>query len=1618
MHRGGYKKTDWERFQMIEHGCHAKKVFITSRTWFTFALGLSLTFCMAQPHAYGQTLEMPGEIGSSSVSSPSIGTVSPAQQPFSIDSAIGEAGHSTMNSGGAYYNPILGAHIRARYSTQSYGQDRGNLDLGTMKIWDQGDSVSFFDGQITLNEESHVGYNLGLGYRWMSLPMFPFSADDEKIMGVSLWADGQGAGGDNFFPQIGASFEMLGDRVDFRANGYLPVGSESKDRDFQATGETFFTGNNIADQLVGIRDTSLSVLEGELAGRISNYDAWVFGGVYGFTGGDNDEVGGKIGLRGYATPDLSLSIALTNDALFDTNAVFSATWFIGRTRRENCPTGQLRDRFREPVIRNDYVAMAQTAVIGSANALTDIDNELIRVVHVDSTADAGGDGTIENPYATLAQANGAGSMEGDIILAHAGSTFTDDSITLQDNQRLLGEGVVFDDGNALTTETNIDHTVIVFGGGSISLPETETGAFLLDAATVTNSAAINPTITLADNNEVNNLVIVGGENGIAGNEFTLDTLGAGTNGSGDSDLQNLRISGTTGDAIRLTMARRIDEDDATLATLEMDVNLNNIQLDDIGGTFGILIDMDDNGLSTDATTTALNESVTINNLNFANSTNASTAIGLQIQNTNNTNTLTSINDYTYDGGTTALGAVGFESVDGTVNVTGDTTFAGGGTTGTGINVSNSPALITFADTVEMNNVGGTGISVTGDTPNFIYNGSMTNADGDAVSIANIDGGLVDITFEEGLTDTGTGISVDDIGEATIRFSSSDDTVNTIDSGANTAIEIERVTDAAARVTFEDFAVTTTTEDAVVAGDTNTDGTMQFDDLSVTTTTGSGINIAQDEDENFQSIFNGLQVTTDSGVGVLATEGNLTVEAGAELNTISTNTGTAINLNGTVVNGGITFDTVDVTNATLNAIVLDDVGDGTVTIGANTGTDGDGGTIGATESAIKLTNVSDFIISDVIISASGSSAIDIDKTGEETGSATINNVQTPDGTTSSIATAVNVEQSGTGDQSVTITESDFNGTTGDAVVFNNVEGAVSISDTNIDDSGARALVFTDVEGNVSLSTISADNAVGDAASFTASTGTTTVTELTIDGGSASGVFIDDSDGNFTFDSDSSITDQDGIALQIQGGEGTVTYNGSIENTANRSISVIEKTGGGVNFAPSTTANITDSGLGILVEDNTAGNYNFLGNHDLDTTTNTAVEVVNNTGATVTFSDLDINTTTGDGFVATGGGTIGVNTDSTVTTTTGVGVQIDGMIVANTGVTFDSVNVATKADTSAVLIDGTTGGSIAINGGTIADSTNDAIIINDASTVVLDGITVTASDAGAINATDVSLLTVDDVTVTNSTANAITATNVGTMIMNGTTVTNTGGNALTLLNDDAVNMDIRIDDFTVTAAAAAAINATHTGSGRFDLELDNSNLDEQVAITATGTGAFDLFATDTTIDDLDNEVAFLLDMDGGAMNDVDISLSNVDISTDDAIAFDLNAINGTNLNIAFELSNGSSISNDSASSAFDGLIGSSVNLDATILGNTLTNNGGGGPFVLETNNASAQVQMEITGNTFVGGGITLTDNGGDFQVENSATISADNGTVVVSTPGSGTIDEFDETIEVIETPVAND
>lgn len=540
----------------------------------------------------------------------------------------------------SFFSPELGAHLRVRYNTESYGQNEGNFNIGSMRLFDLGDAAAFIDGQVTMNDVDHVGYNLGIGYRWLDETPRPMAIEPARILGVSLWSDGSSTVHEEFFSQIGLSFESLGELWDFRANVYLPLGSETRAVRSEGTGEVIFLGSSLVQETVVTFDTGLTVAELEAARRIANRDAWAFTTVYGLTGGEFDSAGVKAGFRGYALPDVMLQMAVTHDEIFDTNAVFSVAWFIGRTRANYAPTGTLSDRLREPVLRNDYVAVAQSEGVGGI-ALTNANAEEIRIIHVNSAAGTGGAGTIENPYLSLAAAQ-AGSQAGDIILAHGGSSFIDDSIVLQNNQRLLGEG------------DNIVHTVFTSQLGTLALPETSLGASALDAPTITQTGAAT-SISLRRANEVNNFAITGGTIGIDGTTMTSNP-----------NLRNLEISDTTGDAITLQAFARDDasdsDNDGNTTEIEFNVTIDEIVLNNIGGA-DIRVNADA-GVDKTLAGTQVTEAISITDVT---STNGS-GNGIQLTNTH-TGTgaarTATINRVTFDGNDTGIY---IEDARGIVNV--------------------------------------------------------------------------------------------------------------------------------------------------------------------------------------------------------------------------------------------------------------------------------------------------------------------------------------------------------------------------------------------------------------------------------------------------------------------------------------------------------------------------------------------------------------------------------------------------------------------------------------------------------------------------------------------------------------------------------------------------------------------------------------------------------------------------------------------------------------------------------------------------------------------------------------------------------------------------------------
>src|SRR5689334_16939198 len=327
--------------------------------------------------------------------------------PPAMDSVSPDSGAPPMSQSGggdiSYFSQDLSTILRLRYSTQSYGQDgTGNFDVGTFQIVTMGDTAAFFDGQVTMNESDGVGFNLGIGYRWMDYPDW---AGEGRMDGVSLWADGTHTDAGNFFPQVGVSLESLGELWDVRANGYIPTGDKEQVGPFKSTNVIGFEGNSISNLTKATVDKPFYSAEVELARRLgANRDAWAFAGPYFVGNSDEDSAGFKAGMRGFAYPDLLLQFAVSNDDVFKTEATFSVVWFVGRTRTDYRPSCTPADRMRDPVMRNDYVVLSHKSRTGG-NALTNPDGTALRVVHIASNAPAGGDGTFEHPFNQLTQVN-------------------------------------------------------------------------------------------------------------------------------------------------------------------------------------------------------------------------------------------------------------------------------------------------------------------------------------------------------------------------------------------------------------------------------------------------------------------------------------------------------------------------------------------------------------------------------------------------------------------------------------------------------------------------------------------------------------------------------------------------------------------------------------------------------------------------------------------------------------------------------------------------------------------------------------------------------------------------------------------------------------------------------------------------------------------------------------------------------------------------------------------------------------------------------------------------------------------------------------------------------------
>ena len=235
---------------------------------------------------------------------------------------------------------------------------------------------------------------------------------------------------------------------------------------------------------------------------------------------------------------------------------------------------------------------------------------------------------------------------------------------------------------------------------------------------------------------------------------------------------------------------------------------------------------------------------------------------------------------------------------------------------------------------------------------------------------------------------------------------------------------------------------------------------------------------------------------------------------------------------------------------------------------------------------------------------------------------------------------------------------------------------------------------------------------------------------------------------------------GTAAASSGGTANIDYSGTITQATSGQAPVIiqNRTAGTVNLTGAITA--TAAGVaGITLTNNTGSTINFSGGLSLTTTTNTGFSA------------------TGPGPLATSGGTVSVTGTNTITTTTGIALNVVNTTIGASGITFRSISSNGASNGIIVNNTGTTAGlTIAGNGGTcttsanctggaIQNSTGDGVVLTSTLSPSLTRLNVTdsaggAADDGIVMTNIPGTITIDTCAIINSPHNGVTIDNNNT------------------------------------------------------------------------------------------------------------------------------------------------------------------------------------------------------------------------------------------------------------------
>jgi hypothetical protein len=363
--------------------------------------------------------------------------------PFSSVAHGGNDGHDRRLQGRAEVN-------------WRYGDERSILMTELWAPLAQDDSSVIY-GNIRImgdNQDNREG-NLGLGYR--KIVNAPVAG--AGVAGVHGWFDRRLTENDSAFHQIAVGAEWLGETVDARINGYMPLSDARSVTIPAANPQARLAGTGI---VVDTNGTLLEEPQGgfdwELGLEISNQNGFLqdhtdsvrlYGGGYYF---DGDNTGHIKGWRGRITADITEDVQIgarvQHDNVRGSQGFLEATIRFPFNAKQSYRQQGLYARLDESPERDvDIVTGAVVTDSGqSVPVINTTTGTAQQVLNVDNEAAGGGDGSVANPFNTLADAQAASSAHGIIYVRRGDGTSANQNqgiVLDKEGQQLIGSGTDF-----------------------------------------------------------------------------------------------------------------------------------------------------------------------------------------------------------------------------------------------------------------------------------------------------------------------------------------------------------------------------------------------------------------------------------------------------------------------------------------------------------------------------------------------------------------------------------------------------------------------------------------------------------------------------------------------------------------------------------------------------------------------------------------------------------------------------------------------------------------------------------------------------------------------------------------------------------------------------------------------------------------------------------------------------------------------------------------------------------------------------------------------------------------------------------------------------------------------